>query len=920
VNCKGLKGKTALHIIVEDEESYPGFLEVLLQQKNLDFESLDDKGHTPLISALTSSKGRKGASRLLQLPPGVVNITATDRNGTNALALASFRGWTEARRVLRARDKSQVYAFGLDGMNVLTRAAYFGQRRLLEDHLQDASSEDVRRFANAGRFNLANLCARQDWEDLVDNLRNRYGVESQEQDDNGRTILHLAALNGWSYGCFSHSEKQKALLNVQDFDGHTPLHLAAASRNFASAEFLLREGASILIKDKEGKTAVHTAAEAGSRAILEHFLDSKVLEFGRDNAGRGLLHFISMWEWPPILQKYCRTRKVIINIKDRKHQTALHIAAIFGNTQIVGLLLDYGADQTKQDHIGFTPLYHAIQQGHHQVKDLLLAKSADWGLLDGFRRSALSIAPSAQNHTQATSPSGQRTEAQPSTKIKSSGSFAIPRNYPNALLTYGDLSYSSKQRVRSPVRKDCFDDMAAELSMKARMVLPANIDCVEPCGWTLLHKVVAFCSPEIVDVVLSAGSDPNKPNTFTGVTALHIAAYGNIYRGELEEFQQKIRRLLDAGASIDVMDSTSCTPVEAACVGGNFEAFELLLSRGADPNIQDANGKSVLHRAVERQQVKAVIMLMGRADIHQKDHHGKTPLMAAFVADKPRYWKGLEGWESSDKVVIISTLLSHGADPMVEDSEGVNVLIPATSFGRGRSVVKTLTAAFAWPTSNQLSRRGLSLLIQNWQMGYDDISSRFLAAGGQPMDPSASLCCYSGDRRILKALLEWKPNLSREYIVRSVDRPVTPLHYAARWLATEHVRLLLRHGADVNQLNSFEETPLMHAADSTFNPEERERVVRLLLESGADVSIIASTGYRKGWTAVEFSANRGNQSVSKVLRDALHGVHSKPHLEAVNSVPSGKAFVQDELEYGSYFHDADEYLWDYKGLRLTSKR
>jgi hypothetical protein len=195
VNCKGLKGKTALHIIVEDEESYPGFLEVLLQRKHLDFESLDDKGHTPLISALTSSKGRKGAWRLLQLPPGVVNITATDRNGTNALALASFRGWTEARRIIRAQDKSQVYAFGLDGMNVLTRAAYFGQRRLLEDHLQGACSEDVRRFANAGRFNLANLCARQDWEDLVDHLRNRYGVESQEQDDKGRTVLHLAALN-----------------------------------------------------------------------------------------------------------------------------------------------------------------------------------------------------------------------------------------------------------------------------------------------------------------------------------------------------------------------------------------------------------------------------------------------------------------------------------------------------------------------------------------------------------------------------------------------------------------------------------------------------------------------------------------------------------------------------------------------------
>lgn len=707
---------------------------------------------------------------------------------------------------------------------------------------------------------------------------------------------------------------------MQDFDGRTPLHLAAANRNLASTEFLLREGASILIKDKEGKTAVHTAAEAGSRAVLENFLDSKVLEFGRDNAGRGLLHFISMWEWPPILQKYCKTRKVIINIKDRRHHTALHIAAIFGNTQIVGQLLDYGADQTKRDHIGFTPLHYAIKQGHDQVKDLLLAKGADWDLLDGFLRSTLSIALSAQNHTLATSLSGQRIEAQTYTNIKSSGSFTIAHNYPNSLLCLGIEGYNSSfERIEQS--RGLFDSMATGVRYKARMVLFTGTDLVDPCGWTLIHMVVAFCSPEIVDAVLGAGFDPNKPNTYTGVTALHIAAYGNIYGGELEEFQEKIGRLLDSGASIDVMDSTSCTPVETACFARNFKAFELLLSRGANPNIQDANGKSLLHRAVERMDAKAVTLLMGRADIHQKDHHGKTPLMVAMVATVAMVKHvptKFNDSENSVQTAIISTLLSHGADPMVEDSEGVNVLIPATCFPRGHKVLKALTAAFVRPTSNQLSRRGLSFLIQNWQQGYDEISSRFLAAGGQPMDPSASLCCYSGDRRILNALLESGPNLSREYIVRSVDRPVTPLHYAARWHATEHVRLLLRHGADVNQLNSFEETPLMHAADSTFKLEERERVVRVLLEFGANVSIVASGGHRKGWTAVEFSANRGNQSMSKILRDALHGLHSQSYLEAVNSVPSGKAFLQDEVDHGHHFHNAGNYLWDHKDLKLTS--
>ena len=112
----------------------------------------------------------------------------------------------------------------------------------------------------------------------------------------------------------------------------------------------------------------------------------------------------------------------------------------------------------------------------------------------------------------------------------------------------------------------------------------------------------------------------------------------------------------------------------------------------------------------------------------------------------------------------------------------------------------------------------------------------------------------------------------------------------------------------------------MHAADSTFNPEERERVVRLLLDSGANISIMASAGYRNGWRAVEFAADRENQSVAKILRDTLLGLHSQPSFETVCSIPSGKAFLQDELDYGSKFHNKFDnkghYLWDYRDLKF----
>lgn len=304
INAKGEHGKTALHKIMEKPGHFEPWLDLLLERKDLLLNLTDDEGIVPFIRGLSSGSGQSASLKLLQKPTGTLDVRVTDKSGTNALSLASLRGWVEVRRILKGRDRSQVFSFGYDGMNVLTRSAFFGQKRTLEDFLEDLPVEDVNRFSDIGRFNLVNLCAQQDWKDLVELLLKKFGLETSEQDTRGRTILHWAALSGWSYGSAFHSEMQKSLVNVQDFDGCTALHLAAEHRNLTAAKFLLTQGANCLVRDKYGRTAAHTAAEAGSRAILELVLDMPIREFGRDRRGRSLLHLIATWEWPPVLSKY----------------------------------------------------------------------------------------------------------------------------------------------------------------------------------------------------------------------------------------------------------------------------------------------------------------------------------------------------------------------------------------------------------------------------------------------------------------------------------------------------------------------------------------------------------------------------------------------------------------------------------------
>lgn len=86
-------------------------------------------------------------------------------------------------------------------------------------------------------------------------------------------------------------------------------------------------------------------------------------------------------------------RGAIVDNATKKGNTALHIASLAGQEEVVKLLLQHNASVNAQSQNGFTPLYMAAQENHDSVVKLLLANGANQSLAteDGFTPLAVAM-------------------------------------------------------------------------------------------------------------------------------------------------------------------------------------------------------------------------------------------------------------------------------------------------------------------------------------------------------------------------------------------------------------------------------------------------------------------------------------------------------------------------------------------------
>ena len=251
------------------------------------------------------------------------------------------------------------------------------------------------------------------------------GADVHAKTSGGVNALMMASLGGYAEAA-GLLLAAKVDSNAKDNQGRTALMAAASSREQAVVDALLAAGADVKIEDAGGASALTYASAEGFESAVT------ALQKRGAKAGDRELLLASARCNLGIVRSYLGGG-MGVNPKDAG-TTPLIVAAGGNCVEVVGLLLDRGADLNAKDSDGWTALIKASAGGHAEVVRVLLAKGADMSPTDSAGRSAWTYAALGRHEAIAEMFRAARAAANPPAEVVvTSTSLAanqpMPREY-----------------------------------------------------------------------------------------------------------------------------------------------------------------------------------------------------------------------------------------------------------------------------------------------------------------------------------------------------------------------------------------------------------------------------------------------------------------------------------------------------------
>ncbi len=527
------------------------------------------------------------------------------------------------------------------------------------------------------------------------------------RDAAGRSALHEAAQAG-------HVDVLTTLLSAhadvqaRDAEGRTPLLDAACGAHLPVVEALIAAGADVAAVDQSGLGALQlacladTPSPALARRLLELGADSQLQDaHGR----RAIEHAAHAGRWS------------LVAVLDPSYPLPSTVVADIDSDTDAGPvsdrtpreLLREGLDEGRFEQLdNLTKLVSPAQLGHllldgnqapsHQRITWLLARGADPEARHGFDDSPvfalLARGPAAVSALQlllrhGASPAGVGGLARflDACVTEDQGARGL-EDCTLDLLSRGADPYAPSPAGDPPLA------LAVRLGwqrlLERLLDHGVDLDARDSRGMSALHLAAALGREAALKRLVMHGASP-QVRAADGQTPLGVALSAG--RRDLADWldwhgwplpgrplreedlpaaaivgdADAVRRLLDLGFAVDTMDSQGCTGLLRAAGGGHSACVELLLSRGADPQLAAHTGATPLSASVSMRHGEIVDrLLQAGAGLEQRLPGDVTVLMLAAALGLPD---------------LCARLLQAGANVHAGDAQGLTPLHCAALFG-----------------------------------------------------------------------------------------------------------------------------------------------------------------------------------------------------------------------------------------------